>query len=169
MNNSNWPDLVNALAKAMIDIDAAINEIKGSDDPETACLKLVDIHRLKGDMAMVYDSATNAVSEVMREMSEVSLSNGMRIEKKMASTRKTWNHKDLANVVAKRIVESSVDLGTGEVVLSTEQMIEKMLVYVQPSYWRIKELSAIGINADRFCEVDEPKTSIIVRKGSNNG
>jgi hypothetical protein len=38
---------------------------------------------------------------------------------------------------------------------------------VQPSYWRIKELSAIGINADNYCEVDEPKTSIIVRKGTS--
>lgn len=169
MSDSNWSDLVGAMVKAMADIDSAISNIKDSDDAETACSKLVDVHRLKGDMAILYDSATNAVSEVMRELSEVSLSNGMRIEKKTASSRKTWNHKDLANVVAKRIVESSVDLGTGEVVLSPEQMIENMLVYVQPSYWRVKELSSIGINADRFCEVDEPKTSIIVRKGSNNG
>lgn len=169
MENSNWTELVSALVKAMADIDAAIAQIPKSDDAETACKKLADVHSLKGDMAMIYDSATAIVSDVMRDLSEVSLPNGMRIEKKTASARKTWNHKDLANVVAKRIVESSVDLSTGEVVLSTEQMIEKMLVYVQPSYWRVKELSAIGINADRFCEVDEPKTSIIVRKGTSNG
>lgn len=169
MENSNWDELVSSLVKAMANLDAAIAQISKSDDADTACQKLVDVHRLKSDIAMIYDSAANAVSDVMRDLAEVSLSNGMRIEKKTASARKTWNHKDLANVVAKRIVESSVDLSTGEVILSTEEMIENMLKYVQPSYWRVKELSAIGINADRFCEVDEPKTSIIVRKGTSNG
>ena len=45
--------------------------------------------------------------------------------------------------------------------MSQQEMIEKMLLYVQPSYWRVKELSNIGVNADNFCEVDEPKTNII--------
>lgn len=169
MSDQSWADLIEAVTKAMKDLDTAIMQIAKSDDSETACTKLVDVHRLKGDMSMIYDSATNVVSDVMRDLAEVSLPNGMKIEKKTGSSRKTWNHKDLANVVAKRIVESSVDMNTGEVVLSSEQMIENMLVYVQPSYWRVKELSAIGINADRFCEVDEPKTSIIVRKGTSNG
>ena len=40
----------------------------------------------------------------------------------------------------------------------------KLLDYLQPSYWRIKELSKLGINADQYCEVGELKTSIIVRK-----
>jgi hypothetical protein len=55
-------------------------------------------------------------------------------------------------------------MSTGEVVLSTEDLLKKVLDYIQPSYWRVKELSKIGINADNYCEVGDYKTSIIVRK-----
>jgi hypothetical protein len=39
-----------------------------------------------------------------------------------------------------------------------------MLDFVQPSYWRVKELAKFGINADNYCEVGDYKTNIIVRK-----
>jgi hypothetical protein len=42
-----------------------------------------------------------------------------------------------------------------------------MLNYCAPSYWKIKELQKLGINADNYCEVGQLKTSIIVRKGEN--
>jgi hypothetical protein len=42
-----------------------------------------------------------------------------------------------------------------------------MLAYCAPSYWRIKELNKIGLNADNFSETGELKTSIIVRKPKN--
>jgi hypothetical protein len=58
-------------------------------------------------------------------------------------------------------------MDTGEIVMSQEDMIANVLDYVQPSYWRIKELQNIGINPDHFCEVGETKTSIIVRKGQS--
>jgi hypothetical protein len=67
--------------------------------------------------------------------------------------------------VARRLVFESIDMETGEIMVSPEQLILKVLDFVQPSYWRIKELSKIGINADKFCEVGEHKTNIIVRKG----
>lgn len=170
MDNTTWQELVANAQKAMSDIDAAISAlIDSGETSEEACAKLVDVHRLKGDMSIIYDSAASVVADIMKDLAEVSLDNGMRIEKKTASARKTWQHKDLASVVSKRIVESSMDMETGEVVVTPEQMIQNMLVYVQPSYWRVKELSAIGINADQYCEVDEPKTSIIVRKGTSNG
>jgi hypothetical protein len=43
----------------------------------------------------------------------------------------------------------------------------KLLDYLQPSYWRVGELSKIGLNADNYCETGEPKVSLIVRKGKN--
>jgi hypothetical protein len=43
-------------------------------------------------------------------------------------------------------------------------MMIKMLDYCAPSYWRVKELAKIGINADKFCDVSESKESIIVRR-----
>jgi hypothetical protein len=56
-------------------------------------------------------------------------------------------------------------LETGEVVSTPQDMLIQMLDYVQPSYWRVKELQKIGINPDNYCVVGETKTSIIVRKG----
>ena len=66
--------------------------------------------------------------------------------------------------VARRLDDISVDMDTGERTMSAQEMVIKVLDYVQPSYWRVKELGKIGISADKFCEVGETKESIIVRK-----
>jgi hypothetical protein len=48
--------------------------------------------------------------------------------------------------------------------MSPQEVAERVLDYVQPSYWRIKKLAELGINADNYCELGEPKTSIAVRR-----
>jgi hypothetical protein len=58
----------------------------------------------------------------------------------------------------------AIDMDTGEVVMSPQEVAERVLDYVQPSYWRIKKLAELGINADNYCELGEPKTSIAVRR-----
>jgi hypothetical protein len=101
---------------------------------------------------------------LMGQMPEIALSDGSRIEKNSAVSRKSWKHKDLATEVASRLKDMSVDMDTGEVVMTAEDMVVKMLDYVYPSYWKVKELGKIGINADKYSEVGEAKDSIIVRK-----
>ena len=88
------------------------------------------------------------------------------VERKMSSSRSGWQHKDLARDVIDRIEQSSVDMDTGEVVLSPTEMALKMLDYVQPSYWRVGELNKIGLNPDNYCAASESKISIIVRRGA---
>jgi hypothetical protein len=161
-------DAISDVRIALLNLDNAIQaEMAENDDATDVCTSLFEIHALKSEISIVYDMACSVASKAMKDAPEISLPNGARVEKKVASTRKGWKHKDLGSAVAGRIVQSAVDMDTGEVTLSTEEMIMAMLNYVQPSYWRIKELSAIGINADNYCEVDEPKTSIIVRKGTS--
>lgn len=125
---------------------------------------LVAINRLKAEMGIVYDSLATHVSHIMDQQGEVQLEDGSKIEKKWASDRKGWQHQELAATVAQRLIQSSVDMDTGEILYTQEQVIAKLLDFVQPSYWRIKELQKIGINADMYCEVGETKSSIIVRK-----
>jgi hypothetical protein len=48
--------------------------------------------------------------------------------------------------------------------MTPQDMMVKMFEFAAVSYWRVKELSKIGISADNFCEVGEAKTNIIVRK-----
>jgi len=55
-------------------------------------------------------------------------------------------------------------LSTGEVIMSSQDMMIKMLDFAAVSYWRVKELSKIGVSADSFCEVSEAKTNVIVRR-----
>jgi hypothetical protein len=87
------------------------------------------------------------------------------MERKVASSRTKWRHTDLANDVVDRVIQSSVDMDTGEIMLSPKDVAMKIMDYVQPSYWRATKLNEIGINPDNYCE-SEVKTSIIVRKGN---
>lgn len=153
------------MISAMMDIENKLSEIqtKMEISVEEMASILCELHMLKGSMAMVYEKASALMSLVMNEIPEISLSNGSKVEKKTASDRRAWKHKDLASEVAKRISDMSIDMETGAWTIGIEEMISSMLEYLQPSYWRISALSKIGINADNFCEVLEPKSSIIIR------
>lgn len=165
---SNYEELkkfIDAINTALLDFDLAIDAFEESDHtPEESVQALSDLHEVKANFSAVYDRMEYVAARTMGDLPEIDLPDGTKVEKRYGSSRKSWNHKDLASVVASRISDMSVDLDTGERILSTEQMIVKVLDYVQPSYWRVKELNKIGINPDRFCEVSEGKTSIIVRR-----
>jgi hypothetical protein len=134
---------------------------------EKACEVLLQLNLAKRDFSSTYDVFAMLISEIMGNSQNISLPNGAQIEKKSAYDRKTWQHKELANAVADKLVKMSVDMDTGEVLMTPEQIAQSMLTYCAPSYWRVKELNSIGINADNYCESGELKTSIIVRKGDN--
>lgn len=150
---------------AILALDDALEEFQDTQPtPEDAAMALAALHTIKANFAAVYERMEHIVSVSMGNDPEVVLPDGIKVEKRYGASRKAWQHKDLAAVVASRIADMSVDMDTGERLLSPQDMIVKVLDYVQPSYWRIKELNNIGINPDRFCEVSEGKTSIIVRK-----
>lgn len=130
------------------------------------CYDLVSLNIAKAELSIIYDHFASMVGEAMGKEQEVVLQNDAKIEKKFSNSRTGWQHRDLAGAVAKKIVDLSVDMDTGEIVSSTEEMLVQVLDYMQPSYWRIKELQKIGINPDNYCEVGDTKVSIIVRKGS---
>lgn len=151
--------------QAILDLDKDLTAyIRTEPDLADLCATLVALNRFKADLATVYDSVSLTVSEKMAQLPEVLLPDGSRVEKKVASDRRSWKHETLALEVARRLNNMAIDLDTGEITMTTEEMVAKLLDYVQPSYWRVKELGKIGINADNYCEVGETKESIIVRK-----
>lgn len=158
------PEWLAAINKVLLDADINITETSDNWDLAEACDYLSYMHQMKTTLGLVFDSVSHIVSQKMGDTPEVTTSDGSKIEKKFASSRKAWQHKDLAAAVASRLNDMSIDIDTGEVVMRPEEIAEKMLDYVQPSYWRIRELGAIGINADMYCEVSEATESIIVRK-----
>lgn len=158
----NWID---DFEKSLLALDESIVAF-GKEQPslDDACAALVALNKLKGDLTIVYEQMVKIVSAAMGDIPEFTLPDGSKIEKRSASDRKAWMHEPLIHEVARRIQDISVDLETGERTMSTEDMIVKVLDFVQPSYWRVKALNELGISADKFCEVGETKESIIVRK-----
>lgn len=151
--------------KSLLDLDSSISEFSKSNPAlEDACMALSALNRIKADFGVVYEQLAKIVSDLMGDIPEVMLQDGSKIEKRSASDRKSWMHQDLAREVAKRLNDMSIDMSTGEKTMTSEEMVVKVLDFVQPSYWRVKALGEIGITADKFCEVSEAKESIIVRK-----
>lgn len=158
-------DRIQELRSAIMELDKDISSfLKENPSAEEAGTALAELNFLKRDISLVYDLFAGALSEIMGPVESLHLSDGTTIEKKSSYDRKGWKHADLGSAVAERLVKMSIDMDTGEVTKSPKEIAQEMLSYCAPSYWRIKELNKIGLNADNFSEVGELKTSIIVRK-----
>lgn len=156
---------IQELRQVIMDLDAELSAFSaGQPSPEDAGAVLAELNFIKRDISTVYDIFARSLAELMGSIEELHLPDGTTIEKKSAYDRKGWKHTDLGSAVAERLVQMSVDMDTGEVTKSPQEIAEEMLKYCAPSYWRIKELNKIGLNADNFSETGDLKTSIIVRK-----
>jgi hypothetical protein len=154
------------LRMLMAQLESIISEeIDNGASLEDAGNLLLHLNLAKRDMSIVYDSIARQFGELMDRESAVPLPGNALIEKKSSFERKAWQHKDLAKAVVGRLSQMAVDMDTGEVIKSPEDIALELMNYCAPSYWRIKELNNIGINPDMYCETGELKTSIIVRKG----
>lgn len=159
---------IQELRSIIMDLDTEVSEfIKSSPKIEEACEILAEFNFIKRDITLVYDTFSKAVGEMMGNEEQVSLRDGATIEKKSSYDRKGWRHADLGAAVARKLTQMAVDMDTGEVERTPEEIALDMLSYCSPAYWKIKPLNSIGINPDNFCEVGELKTSIIVRKPKN--
>lgn len=158
------PSYLSDFQQALLSLDSAITASKEGISLSEAGEILLQLNRFKDDLKMVYDSFAQAFSDLMGETPEITLSDGSKIEKNVSPSRKGWQHKNLATEVAARLKDMSIDMDTGEIVLEPEDMAVQMLDYLYPSYWKVKELGKIGINADQYSDVGELKESIIVRK-----
>lgn len=131
---------------------------------EEALENLVFLNKAKKELADIYDSfATKMIERMNTEKStDIKLESGVELKCKSGSPRKSWDNENLMKTVHSRLRQSSVDMDTGEVGLSDDEIVLKLLDYFQPSYWRVGALNELGINADQYCEVGEPKTSIAI-------
>lgn len=158
--------VLNNLMSVIMDADTQLSEfIANSPSPEDAADALVQMHSIKSGIGDVYSMFSQKVIEVLQsaQVDELQVKDA-QVEVRSAADRKQWEHDRLIGEVARRLIQSSVDMDTGEVTVSTEEIVARVLDFVQPSYWRVKELAKIGISADQYCEVGESKTNIIVRK-----
>jgi hypothetical protein len=159
-------EVISNLTKVIMDTEDALNEFVGSGaEIDEIAESLIQLHQIKNGFGDVYSMYAAKVMAILQSANIEDMDvAGAKIEVRSAADRKKWNHEQLAHAVSRKLIDLSVDMDTGEVVLSPEDIANKMLNFVQPSYWRVKELAKVGINADNFCEVGDYKTNIIIRK-----
>ena len=100
----------------------------------------------------------------MGNFPEHTLAGGIKVERRQGATRKKWDHLTLAKSVTEKLYQMAIDIDTGEMTMDNQQIAIKILEYVAPSYWRVKKLAEIGINADTYCEVSEGGLSLVIRQ-----
>lgn len=152
-------------ASALSNLNKEITEyIDSNPDIDEAAEGLAKLNFAKRELSVIYDSFAHGVGNLMGSSGMIETASGITIEKKTAADRKKWRHPELATRVAERLSEMSVDMDTGEVVMSAQDMVVKLLDYAAVSYWRVGKLGEIGVNPDSYCEQGDFKTSIIIRE-----
>lgn len=158
-------DKIRELKAVISELDSALHSVFEETPPaEEAAKILAELNFLKRDLSMVYDACAHALGTLMGGLESIALEDGTVIEKKSAYDRKGWKHSELASAVAGKLTQMAIDMDSGEILKTPEQIAQEMLVYCAPSYWRIKELGKLGINADNYSTVGDLRTSVIVRK-----
>lgn len=141
-----------------------VEYIDSNPNIDEAAEALAKLNFAKRELSVIYDSYANGVGNLMGSSGLIETPSGITVEKKTAADRKKWRHPELATRVAERLSEMSIDMDTGEVVMSAQDMVVKLLDYAAVSYWRVGKLGEIGVNPDSYCEQGDYKTSIIVRE-----
>lgn len=158
-------DLLNSALRA-VDKELALlseEDLDSQIEADRVAEALVTLNVFRSNLSETYKVLETATINAMRDFEELSVA-GARLEKKTGRSRSRWQHKELGHEVARRLVDLSIDHETGEFLKTSQQIAEEMLQYAAPSYWRIKELNKIGINADQYSNPGELKTSIAVRR-----
>jgi len=155
---------LDGIAALMFELIEDIDEtgLEGSDQElaEGASLFHAFLDQAKGSYSLFVTEVINRIEYTPVPL-EVA---GATVEIKGGNTRKKWDHPAAAAEVAKRIMESSIDMDTGERLMDPEAMITELLKYAGVGYWKVKPMESIGLNVDMYCESTEGPKNLIVRR-----
>lgn len=148
--------------KQFTDLSGLIEEYarSGNDGIQELMEVFIVMDNIRKDINMVHETVMNLIAERM-DTEVVFLDNGMQVERKQGEDRKKWDHNGLAVEVARKIEQLSIDPDTGEITMTPDEMMVKMLEYAAPSYWRLTQLRSIGVDADKYCEKTEGKVRLV--------
>jgi hypothetical protein len=132
------------------------------EDPETVAAVIDVLDLAKKRLRELYDNYEQAVWPSFRQ--PLNLPNGVRLESLVSTPRAGWKHKELGKEVAKKIVDSSFDFDTGEMLKSHEDMVTELLRYVGVSYWKLTPLREVGIDPDKYSIPKDEKKSIKITR-----
>ena len=157
-------NLIADFQQQLLDLDEKLTQLSSDANwpLEDISETFFQVNSFKGQLGIIVKQMESLLIARMTEVEAMPVSSGDMLVKEWSKNRKAWQHKELAKAVADRIQSLAIDMDTGEKTMSTGEMIEALLEYVQPSYWRVGALQKIGLNADNFCEAgdSEPKIKI---------
>lgn len=157
-----FDELVAAANEMFVHALRAVEQMP-TDDLEPLGAALIALDGLRANLATVRDACEKRLVESMEELPEITVP-GAVLQKRRSDSRKAWSHADLVADLADRLVQMSVDMETGERLLSTEDLIKQVVDYAGVSYWRVGALSKIGLAADDYCEVTEGPMKIRIQR-----
>lgn len=159
-------DALRNFQNQIIELDQFITGLKENQKQSVAEASEIFFHLdfFKTQISVLLKQAEQNLIALMQDEEAVQVSAGEMLVKEWSKNRKSWRHKEIGVAVAERIQLSAVDMDTGERTMTVQQMIEAMLDYVQPAYWRVTALKEIGLNADSFCETSDPEPRIKIER-----
>jgi hypothetical protein len=148
--------------QALANVLTALADV-ATDDIELLGDAIVALDDLRGDLLVTRDAVERNFIEAMGDLPEIDV-NGALLEVRRSDSRKAWNHKDLAADLASRLVQMSVDMDTGEIIKTPEELLREVITYAGVSYWKVKALNSVGISADDYCEVTEGGMKVRIKR-----
>lgn len=159
------PSVADQLTTCRLAITELLRTIQSlpASDIENIAEGVLALDTVRQDLVAVREAAEAQLITAMGDLPEVSVA-GATMELRRSDSRKAWDHKAISAEVAERLVQSSVDFETGEMLKSTEELIMDVLTYAGVSYWKVKALNNLGISADDYCEVTEGPMKVRINR-----
>ena len=161
MNFSGSADEVCAVVDAFFDRVAAVTE--NIDDDFALAHALSACHKVKQAVALGYGLVCDPLAARMEPRVEPIPTTDGLVEIRQSRPRSKWEHDDLKRIVAKRVVEMHSVMETGQLTGSPEDLVRDALEVPGAGAWRVKQLAALGLDADDYCVSGVPKMSVSVK------
>ena len=133
-------------------------------DPTEVLQVATNFHEAKSTTGYLYGELQQVITDEYDYFAQPVQIDGATIEIKAGSARKKWDHASISDDVARRIVNTSVDIDTGEITKTPLEMLQEFSQYMGVSYWKVGKLKELHLDADEYCEVSPPKKNIVIRR-----
>lgn len=144
-----------ALAVTALGETISATEYLGATDTAEVLREVRKARKALADLEAIMESQVvrKAEAEGRREFA---LSDGSVVQFRGGTDRKDWDHRGLAYAVVRAV---QVDQSTGEV-LSTEQVVDRLLDTAAVSYWRVGALKPLGVQPNDYCTTSKGRRTI---------
>lgn len=150
-----------SLAKLEAEVICLMEDSAEGVEDEDLYAALVRMEEMRERYKQCQEAIATMVAYRMKD--DIAIAKGGTLERKMGSTRKSWNHKVLKSVVAEKVLERAIDPETGEIMAPTSQLIHEALDMAGIQYWKVKSLKPLGVNVSSYCEEKTGDPKIIIR------